>query len=450
MVIAALFTISCEKYLDKKVLDTQYIPETLEDLQALLDNNTVVNGRAPILSELVADNFYVNDASFNAQLAIASGLPFSQNYIWEMEATPVNASWNSVYQGPIYYANIVLDHIDAVNTLGSSQYSVVKGSALFFRAFGFYSLSQLYCLPYRETSASSDPGIVLRMTSNISEPSERTSVKDTYDRIISDLLEAVELLPTESQYPTRPNKAAAYGLLARTYLSMRDYEKAGTYAQLCLDNTTKSLLDYNTMVPIQTPINRTFNQEVIYHSFVSPSSLLTATHAKIDTLLYRSYDSHDLRKVVFFRTNTGANAGTYAFQGSYDSNGLSIFNGLTVGEILLIKSECLARAGSIIDALTTLNFLMRHRWDNTVAYPDITAANASDALNKILVERRKELVFRGLRWSDLRRLNEEGANITLRRFINDIEYSLPPNDPRWLMLIPQDVISRSSIEQNGR
>ena len=76
--------------------------------------------------------------------------------------------------------------------------------------------------------------------------------------------------------------------------------------------------------------------------------------------------------------------------------------------------------------------------------------SAAEALDTILVERRKELAFRGIRWSDLRRLNKEGWNITLTRNLNGVMYTLPPNSELYTLPIPPDVINSSGIIQNPR
>jgi hypothetical protein len=99
--------------------------------------------------------------------------------------------------------------------------------------------------------------------------------------------------------------------------------------------------------------------------------------------------------------------------------------------------------------MTDLNTLLRKRWKSGT-FADRTASSDADALNLILIERRKELVFRGLRWSDLRRLNLDGANITLTRKISGINYTLSPNDSRWVFLIPAQEINQSGIPQNPR
>ncbi|SEM08104.1 hypothetical protein SAMN05216436_101351 [bacterium A37T11] len=56
--------------------------------------------------------------------------------------------------------------------------------------------------------------------------------------------------------------------------------------------------------------------------------------------------------------------------------------------------------------------------------------------------------MRGLRWMDIKRLNKEGANITLTRNLNGQIYTLPPNDPRFALPIPEDVIDLSGMQQN--
>ena len=94
-----------------------------------------------------------------------------------------------------------------------------------------------------------------------------------------------------------------------------------------------------------------------------------------------------------------------------------------------------------------LNKLMIRRWTNGSFIP-FTATTPKDALNKVLTERRKELVFRRLRWMDIKRLNKEGANIKLRRNINDRQYSLAPNNLRFALPIPEEVILISGMAQN--
>ena len=167
--------------------------------------------------------------------------------------------------------------------------------------------------------------------------------------------------------------------------------------------------------------------------------------AIVDTLLYRSYSVNDLRKTVFYENNGKTWKGSYnTYQGPP-----SIFDGLSTNEIYLIRAESRIRNGNLSGGLDFLNTLLRKRY-KTGSFTDLTAATAADALNLVLIERRKELPFRGLRWTDLRRLNREGANITLKRILSGVSYTLPPNDPRWVLLIPDIEVNRSGIPQNPR
>ena len=51
---------------------------------------------------------------------------------------------------------------------------------------------------------------------------------------------------------------------------------------------------------------------------------------------------------------------------------------------------------------------------------------------------------------DIKRLNKDGAGITLKRVINGETFLLPPNDPRYAVAIPEDVIATTGMQQNPR
>ncbi|MET0573451.1 MAG: RagB/SusD family nutrient uptake outer membrane protein, partial [Pedobacter agri] len=86
----------------------------------------------------------------------------------------------------------------------------------------------------------------------------------------------------------------------------------------------------------------------------------------------------------------------------------------------------------------------------TGTYRPVVRTDAESALQVVLDERRKELVMRGLRWMDLKRLNAEGANILVSRSFNGQTVSLLPNDSRYALPIPEDIIQLSGIPQNER
>src|SRR5690606_27744117 len=126
----------------------------------------------------------------------------------------------------------------------------------------------------------------------------RTSLKDTYKQIIMDLEESVLSLPNFVEFPTRPSKAAAFGLLARTYLQMRDYEQAKKYSDSTL-LIKNELMDYNTVdSTLRIPFKQ-FNKEVLFHQN------MFSVNGYVDDELYNSYQADDLRKTLYFDQNNG-------------------------------------------------------------------------------------------------------------------------------------------------
>jgi tetratricopeptide (TPR) repeat protein len=422
-------------------LKTLVVPEKAADLQALLDNYSIMNEFYPALLEIPAGDFYVSSADWDA-----AWITERLNYVWDKDVTYLN-TYQYAYQ-VVNYADVVLDELstDKFKDIEVSVRNNIKGQALFFRGFAFYNIAQLFCKPYT-SSATSDPGIPIRLTPNIEDKSVRSTVKQTYDQIIDDLKQAAALLPKGQIAPSRPDKVAAFGALARTYLAMRDYSNAGAFSDSAL-SVRNELLDFNTLDTLSSAPIPSLNTEVIFQSHLDYISMFFDPSGKIDTTLYNSYSDNDLRKKIFFFSNGD---GSYSFKGSYDGTSyyIMLFNGIATDEMYLTRAESYARAGNTDSAMALLNLLLVNRW-KTGTFMPLTANSQTDALDQILQERRKELVFRGLRWPDLRRLNEEGANITLKRDVDNVVYTLPPQDPRWVMLIPLEVINLTGMQQNPR
>jgi hypothetical protein len=253
---------------------------------------------------------------------------------------------------------------------------------------------------------------------------------------------AVGVLPDGAPpFPTRPSKTAAYGLLARVYLAMGKYDSALRYSDSCLAGQS-ALMPYDTVTVV---FNRS-NAEVIFAEVmeqVNPSPVSDYL-VFVDSTLYSSYSDSDMRKSLFFFNYNG----TY-FSGFYDQAGYA-FAGLATDEIYLIRAECEAREGYVAAAMQDLNTLLATRWEG--AFTPLTAVDSIDALGQILTERRKELLFRGLRWTDLRRLNKDPRwQKTLYRGLGGSIYSLPPGDPRYVYPIPDYVIGfHPGMPQNPR
>lgn len=445
-VFASIVLFSCKKnWIDERSNKALDVPTTVTDFQALLDNTNYMNDLRPSMGETSADNYYLTDAMWQGWSTIPRNV-----YIWSADiyngVGMDTYNWNYSYR-QVFYANIVLDDIDKVGSgeLNTSAWNNVKGSALYYRADAFFNVAQLFVKPY--SLNSDDLGIPLRLNADPNGTSIRAGLQETYQQILKDLNNSVNYLPNIPLYKTRPSKPAAYAMLSRVYLGMHDYSKALVYADSCL-KLFDSVLDYNTLKTNVTYPVPAFNKEVIYQATIGDD--LYSTGYIVDSTLYKSYANNDLRKSLFFKPNQ---TGLLNYYGTYTGGSASsqskAFGGIATDEVYLTRAECYVRTGNITLAMNDLNTVISKRW-KTGTFVPFTATGTSEAMNFILQERRKETPFRGLRWIDLKRLNSEGANITLTRTLNNQSYYLPPNDPRYVLPIPPDIIAITGMTQNER
>lgn len=436
---------SCKKYLEVKTDNSLTVPTTLDDLQGILDFTNVMNiETTPGFGESSADDYFISELDYD-YYPIAT----QKIYTWNRGDYNFINSWSSAYS-PIFNANFCLDQLDKISITANSklQWNNIKGASLFFRSYYFLGLLWDFSKAYDSASYNSDLGIVLRLGSDFNVTSKRSTVKECYDQVIKDAKESANYLPDNPINLLRPSKVAAYGLLARAYLSMRIYDSAFKYANLCLQ-MNQNLIDYNSDPDINGSIEanvpfKQFNKETIFYTEMNQYDLLNNSWiAKIDTLLYAKYDSNDLRKTAFF-TPIG---NYYKFKCIYTGDINYYFTGIATDEIYFIKTECEARNGSIQSAMSNLNTLLFKRW-KTGKFIPLVAANQTEALKIILTERRKELINRGLRWIDIKRLNKEGANIILTRKMKQQIYTLQPNANYYALPLPDDIIKSTGMQQN--
>ena len=122
---------------------------------------------------------------------------------------------------------------------------------------------------------------------------------------------------------------------------------------------------------------------------------------------------------------------------------------MAIDELYLIAAECYARVGNSSDAMRKLDTLLVNRY-KTGTYQNRNASTQAEALEIIALERQKELLLRDTRWPDIKRYNRDGANIVLSRTVNGEMFTLPPNDPRYAIAIPEDIIKQTGMPKNPR
>ncbi|WP_347840587.1 RagB/SusD family nutrient uptake outer membrane protein [uncultured Draconibacterium sp.] len=128
-------------------------------------------------------------------------------------------AWEGITQ-----SNEVINALDQIETDKQKVLNRAEGEAKAFRAWFYFDLVRFYgAMPLVEKSPSLNNEELY-----IERPSD---VRVSYDFIIKDLQEAIELLPTKTEYaddsslgdPGRISKAVAQMLLAKVYLTMSGY-----------------------------------------------------------------------------------------------------------------------------------------------------------------------------------------------------------------------------------
>ncbi len=437
LIIWGIFTLpSCDSnYLDVKPQKSLMVPETLSDLEALLNNSRNIMNVAGYLYLAADGDFRINDTYLSY-----INEPIRINYLWSDETTAWIGDWDYAYT-QIFYSNVVLKGLEKHDS-SNSLTRELKGRALFYRAWALHLMAQQFAPHYSAQTASTDMGVPFPISPDVNQPITRLTVQANYNQIFKDLNEAVSLLPELASFSTQPSKAASYALLARMYLLTGDYVNALTAARQALLINNK-LIDYKTLNP---DLSNTFplpmvnpNPEILFYT-IGNTSFTGNNNTFVDSSLYDLYENGDLRKSLYFRP-------TRNYKGSYSGNVLP-FVGLATDEVFLIKAECETRTGDISEARQTLNTLRANRY-SSAAFISIKEENPQLLLKAILLERRKELIGRGTTWSDLRRLNNEaGHERTLNRKSGGNTYSLEPLSNRYTMKIPMDEVNISGIEQN--
>lgn len=437
--------LGCGKFLDMKPDKKMSVPKTLEDTELLLNDYSSFNMAYPAVGIIAGENYHLTTSDW----INISVLDDRNAYIWSDEPAIIATSWQGPYK-VVYLANQVLQVLDELPAIEkeSNRFKAAYGHALFLRAFAFQQLVEAYTLPYNKATADHDLGIPLRLSPNLDVVSKRSSLNESYAQIIDDYTKAADLLENKIIIKGAVSKVSAYAGLARLYLDMKDYELAFKYAELAW-NMQPQLLDYNALERADSyPVPR-FNKEVLFSAIASYSEAFAYYYVRMNPDFISSYSTDDLRKAIYFQPNF-SEPSYFGFKGSYDQ-GISMFVGLTTSEILLIHAESAVRIGKIDKAVADINLLRASRWEDN-KYPEVIEQDKAKLLDTVLAEREKELVFRGRRWADIKRLSDDPERaIALQRTIDGKEYTVPVGSLKYALMIPYVVTQQNpNIEQNRR
>lgn len=435
---------SCDDYLDIKPKG-MVIPEKCEDYEKLLNYAQLMKASDSYPNFMTDDVFLPYDDDLTGGY-VSLELPDQRLYTFDSEVFGDGESdglWEYSYNR-IYTYNVIIQEVMGSTQATEDHKKQVRAEALMGRAFEYLTLVNAYGKHYDPATAATDPGVPLMLDEDINKTNlQRASVQAVYDQIKKDLDEAAFDLPERPVLNAfRASKPVGYGMLARMYLYMGDYEKALENAKISLEHNSalQSILPYEVVDVnkwigrINVP-DRANNPENIYIR-LAPYTFGMSSSVYGSEDLIKLYDKEkDMRYLLYFTRYIDGVDSDYDFWAPFLYTNMA----MATPEIYLIAAECEARIGKIENAMKYINTLRDNRIkDNT----DLTTTDRKEALKLVLEERRRELTFVGCtRLIDLKRLNREPEFAkTIIHEVEGVEYKLEPNSPKYILPIPPTVL----------
>lgn len=348
--------------------------------------------------------------------------------------------WSDCYSyRNLYQCNQAIEGINKSNSLSASVKRQLLGEAKFMRAFFYFYLVNLYGDVPLQTGTDPEVNRLLA----------RSPIADVYNLILSDLLEAKDLLSSEylnnglKSYNNmtgverlRPTKWAACALLARVYLYREDFVKAETEASAVINQTSlfdvagvslKNVFLKNSKEAIWQlqPVTIGWNTRDAQTFLLSadPVGFNATKSASLSNSLYNSFQDGDNRKIDWVgKYTTTSPIGSYYFPYKYKAgrdpsinasspgNIAEYYMVLRLGEQYLIRAEARAMLGNISGAVEDVNVIRtRARAKPTASIPDplpdlSPSLSLTQVMDAVLQERRLELFTEwGHRWLDIKR-----------------------------------------------
>lgn len=364
---------------------------------------------------------------------------YDMNYQTASEFTSSTVTWKSPYI-VIGRANRIIaaaeggalsDAAEAKATI--DQYAA---EAKVLRALAHFDLVRIYGKPYTEDQgASLGVPLVTGVLESNAKPA-RSTVAEVYTQVVKDLTEAISsnALATE----TEPGYVSVWGakaILSRVYLNMGDYANALSVAEDIIKNSGAALWtrdQYFKAWDASTPNESEFLFRLNVSGSTDNNDLngignlqgrdgykeMVATKKFVDML---SADANDVRNDMFLPATADKEVAAFGTNKVYlnklrgqggNLRNVTIVPIIRLSEVYLTAAECAFRKNDKTKAVEYLNDLVKNR--TTTEASLATVDNIT--LERILIERRKELIGEGQRYFDALRNNE-----TITRYTSEAD-----------------------------
>lgn len=387
--------------------------------------------------EMATDDYEAGPRARNAHVRAISGLTH------DASNDRMEQLWKQSYDG-INTANIAVDRIaliDAANIDAAVRVRLIN-EAKFLRALHYFNLVRWFGpvpLILHETTSLTPENLYVA----------KSTEEQVYQQIIADLTDA-EKLPKQAAYTAadvgRATSGAAKSLLAKVYLTKKDWSNAALKSKDVIDNEGYALFDnFADVFAVATKngkehiFSAQFKGNAGYQgnslaSRSAPADVPGINGDYADALhvagkLYESFSAADTRRPITFVTEivSPADGKLYKlanpqFNKYYDesvvgnqsqsSKNLPI---IRYAEVLLIYAEALNENnnGPNEEAYRAID-LVRQRAHISKLKDTYPALSQNAFRDSVFQERRKELVFEYQRWFDLARRGADYYVATLK------------------------------------
>lgn len=326
-------------------------------------------------------------------------------------------SWNLTYE-TINNVNHVITKVDASEGTVNDK-KRIKGQALALRGFMYLHLASSYSFAIDVNANALTAPIYLEPTNINTAPKALATVGELYKQAIKDLEEAYVLVPDTQTYRRgdakyKINREVVLGLLARTTLYAKDWEKAKKYSDELLDlndylmNEEEYKSGFNDVAnrewiwgQMQTPNQSNASYQFNFLDVTSKESYYFSFNA--DPYFRDLFDDGDYRKKMIYWAPDPANdkpkEGDEAYMRyakfKFKAGQIADIVLMRTSEIYLINAEAKANLGDG-DAISKLNALKASR-----GAKEVVGIQGRELLEAIWIERRKELFGEGFSLVDI-------------------------------------------------
>ncbi|BAV07079.1 SusD family protein [Filimonas lacunae] len=435
--LGSLGLTGCDKYLDVQPKGKTLLT-TVTNYDQWLNDPSLATGYSPstCTANLLSDNYDYPGIATPAMQLGELVYTWAPQFSSDLTASPL--FWAEHY-AKINQYNTVLLGIDEATGGTSIQKNSLKGEALLGRALEYFYLINEYGKSYDSSTAQKDLAVPFVISNQVVQDiPPRGTVADITNQIITDLNIAIPNLPDDnSANRYRASKAAAYSVLARVYFYARNYAEARKNAALALANSKAVMVDYNGTLPASNVL--AVRPDVIYGRLVIGNAA-----ASLDFM--RTFAANDLRLKKLYSSSDGykftTRGATVFYPGAV--TGVLIYEntGTSVQEMKLIVAEAAARNNELTVALQQLDEVRKTRI-TAASYVAFQSNDPEEVLKEVLLERRHELAYCGLRWFDMRRLDMENRMDTVKRYdaVGNVVATLPPHSNSYTLQIPAQVLT---------